>query len=255
VRRAQRLALGVVGGLLAAFLLLPLLVLVLGADGTSWLEQLSSPRVFAALRVSLVTTSCTLALTLLLGTPLAWTLASNPGRLSRAVEQGLQLPVVVPPAVAGLALLLAFGRSGPLAASAVAFTPVAVVLAQLFVAAPLFVHGAIAAFRSLDPAMIEVARSMGASPLVVFGRVAIPMAAPALVGAAATSWSRALGEFGATLMFAGNLEGRTQTMPLAVYQALEVDTETARALAALLIGLALVVMGVLVATRRPHEGP
>jgi len=154
------------------------------------------------------------------------------------------MPVVLPPAVAGVALLLAFGRRGLLGPAldtlgiGVPFTRAAVVLAESFVAAPFYVQAAVAAFRRLDADLILVARTLGASRPRVFFTVAIPISWPALAGGAALSWARALGEFGATLMFAGNLGGRTQTLPLAIYTALESDLRTAQSLSIVLVAVA-----------------
>ena len=154
------------------------------------------------------------------GTPLAWLIARGRGRTWRVLETVTQLPVVLPPAVAGVALLLAFGRRGLLGPGlavfgvGLPFSTAAVVLAQSFVAAPFYVQAAVAAFRRLDPDLVLVARTLGASWPRVFFTVALPLSWPALAGGAALSWARALGEFGATLMFAGNLTGRTQTLPL-----------------------------------------
>jgi molybdate transport system permease protein len=189
-----------------------------------------------------------LALVVTLGTPLSWSLATARGRAARALETVVQLPIVIPPAVAGVALLLAFGRRGLLAGWlypdgwSVTFTTAAVVMAEVFVSAPFFVQAATSAFRRIDPALIIVARTFGASPLRVFFRIAVPLAAPGLVAGAAMSWARSLGEFGATLMFAGNLEGRTQTLPLAVYTALESDLRAAQALSIVLVVVALVLL-------------
>jgi molybdate transport system permease protein len=159
----------------------------------------------------------------------------------------MQLPIVIPPAVAGVALLLAFGRRGLLAPLypagwSVTFTTAAVVLAEVFVSAPFYVQAATSAFRRIDAKLLVVARTFGASPLRILFRLAIPIAAPGLVAGAAMSWARALGEFGATLMFAGNLEGRTQTLPLAIYTALEADLRTAQALALVLVAVAFALL-------------
>jgi len=185
------------------------------------------------------------------GTALAWYLVRHEGALSRWIESAIQLPIVIPPAVGGLALLLAFGRRGLLGESldaigiAIPFTTLAVILAEVFVSAPFFVLAAAAAFRRLDPTLWVVARSLGASPLRAFVRVALPTAAPSLVAGAAMSWARSLGEFGATLMFAGNLTGRTQTLPLAVYTALESDMRAAQAIALVLVMIAFALLLVL----------
>ena len=256
---AQRAVLLVAGGALATLLLLPLTALLLSSAPDELVAGLGAPFIGTALRLSVFSTAVTLAIAVSLGTPLAWTLSQAQGRTARLLESLLQLPVVIPPAVAGVALLLAFGHRGLVASlvgpewGALSFTTAAVVLAQLFVAAPLFVQGALAAFRALDPEVVLAARALGAGPVRVLLRVAVPMAAPGLIAGAALCWARALGEFGATLLFAGNLEGRTQTLPLAIYTAMEVDLRAARALSVVLIGVALLLLlGVRLATaRRP----
>lgn len=259
---SERLALSVAGALLVAFLALPILALFATTTPSELALGLQHPLVWPALRLSLFTTAVTLVLVVALGTPLAWTLARARGPLAHAVETALQLPIVMPPAVAGVALLLAFGRRGLLSSImapldwSVTFTTTAVVMAELFVSAPFFVQAAISAFRRLDPQLIVVARTFGASPLRVFLRVALPLAAPGLVAGAAMSWARSLGEFGATLMFAGNLEGRTQTLPLAIYTALESDLRAAQALSIVLVIVALVLLlFVRVALRRATSEP
>jgi molybdate transport system permease protein len=244
------------GGALLLLLVVPVVALLVTSTPADWLAGLANPITWPALRLSLLTTLCSLSLIVLLGTPLAWWLGRSQARLARAVETAVQLPIVVPPAVAGLALLLAFGRRGLLgpllnqAHIAVAFTTAAVVLAQIFVAAPFYVQAATAAFAALDENLVVVARTLGASPARVFFRVALPLARRGLVAGAALSWARALGEFGATLMFAGNLEGRTQTLPLAVYTAFEGDLRAAQALALLLVLIAAALMAFL----RPRRG-
>lgn len=248
LRIVERAALTVVGCLLAAFLLLPLLALFVTTNLSDFYQGLSYALVWPALRLSLTTTLASLGLVLTFGTPLAWVLARTPGRVSRMFETAVQLPIVIPPAVAGIALLLAFGRHGMLtgrlypASWAAAFSTTAVIIAQVFVAAPFFVQAATSAFRRIDERLIVVARSFGASPVRIFFRLAVPLAAPGLIGGAAMSWARALGEFGATLMFAGNLEGRTQTLPLAIYTALEIDLRAAQAIAIVLVLIAFVLL-------------
>jgi molybdate transport system permease protein len=239
----ERLGLGLAGGLLVLFLSVPVLGLVVTISLSDFVSGLSQPLVWPALRLSLLTASASLLLTLLLGAPLAWTLARSETRFSRAVEILVQLPIVIPPAVAGVALLFAFGRRGLLAGflyargTSVAFTTSAVIMAELFVSAPFFVQAALSAFRRIDARLLLVARSFGASPLRVFVRVALPLAWPGLFAGAAMTWARALGESGATLMFAGNLPGSTQTLPLAIYGALEADVRSAQALSALLVAV------------------
>lgn len=246
--RAERSLLAVAGALLTAFLAVPLLALLVTISGTEILAGLRHPLVWPALHLSLRTTAASLVIILLTGTPLAWTLACARGRAARVIETLLQLPVVIPPAVAGVALLLAFGRRGLLAGWlypegwSVTFTTAAVVIAETFVAAPFYVQAATSAFRRVDARLVLVARSVGAPPLRVFLRIVIPIAAPGLVAGAAMSWARALGEFGATLMFAGNLRGETQTLPLAIYAALEADLRVAQALSIVVVAVAFALL-------------
>ncbi|MGK3996552.1 ABC transporter permease [Sorangium sp. So ce1024] len=260
--RAERVVLASVGAVLVAFLAVPVLALFATATATDVAHGLRHPLVGPALRLSLLTTLASLVLVVVLGTPLAWTLSRARGRLARAVETAVQLPIVIPPAVAGVALLLAFGRRGLLSGWlypegwSVTFTTAAVVMAEVFVSAPFFVQAAISAFRRIDAKLLVVARTFGASPLRVFFRVALPIAAPGLVAGAAMSWARSLGEFGATLMFAGNLEGRTQTLPLAIYTALESDLRAAQALSMVLVVVAFaLLLFVRAVARRSAEPP
>jgi molybdate transport system permease protein len=174
----------------------------------------------------------------------------------RTLELAVQLPVVLPPAVAGLGLLLAFGRRGALGSwleacgISVAFTTSAVVLAQLFVSAPLYVGAALAAFRRVDENLLVIGRTLGASPARVLFRIALPLAAPGIASGAALSFARALGEFGATLMFAGSIAGRTQTLPLAIYAGMETDLRAAQALSLLLVVVAVALLFVVRLTTR-----
>jgi molybdate transport system permease protein len=245
-------AIGILSGGMLLLIALPLAGLLFTSSPRRLLEGLTDPMVGPAMRLTLVTTASSLALVVLGGTPLAWLLARRRTRAWRVVETILELPVVLPPAVAGVALLLAFGRRGLLgpalarAGIGLPFTEAAVVLAQSFVAAPFYVQAATAAFRRLDPDLVLVARTLGASWPRVFFTVALPIARPALAGGAALSWARALGEFGATLMFAGSMPGRTQTLPLAIYSALESDLRTAQSLSIVLVAVAF---GLLVAIR------
>jgi molybdate transport system permease protein len=229
---------------LVALLLVPLLALFLSTGLSDALSGLRQPLALSALALSLFTTACSLLLVLLLGTPLAWLLVKHQGRWSRALATLVQLPIVIPPAVSGLALLLAFGRRGLFgpwlerAGIGLPFTTAAVVLAEVFVSAPFYVQAAAASFRRLDPSLLLVARSLGAGPARTFFRVALPLSLSGLTTGAALSWSRALGEFGATLMFAGNLSGRTQTLPLAIYTAMESDLRAAKAMSLVLVVVA-----------------
>ncbi|HEY6908493.1 MAG TPA: ABC transporter permease, partial [Myxococcales bacterium] len=225
---------------------------------SDFMAGLRNPMLVPALRLSLLTSACSLSVVVLLGSPLAWRVARNPGRVSRLLDTVTQLPAVIPPAVAGVGLLLAFGRRGLVGGFlgrhgiGLAFTTPAVVLAETFVSAPFFVQAAIASFRRVDERLLVVARTLGASPFRAFLKVGVPLAAPGLVGGAAMSWARSLGEFGATLLFAGNLTGRTQTLPLAVYTAMESDLRAAQALSLVMVAVAFALLLVL---RRVAAGP
>lgn len=243
---------GVFSGLLLFVAVLPLAGLLFTASPGELLRGFGDALVWPAIRLTLGTTTASLALVVLGGTPLAWIIARRRARGWRVLETVLEMPVVLPPAVAGVALLLAFGRRGlvgPVLSGlgvGLPFTGAAVVMAQTFVAAPFYVQAAIVAFRRLDSDLVLVARTLGASWPRVFFTVALPLSSGALTGGAALSWARALGEFGATLMFAGNLTGRTQTLPLAIYTALESDVRTAQSLS---IALVAVAFALLVAVR------
>lgn len=236
----------------AALLVLPLVALVVRASPAALAARLVQPEVLAALQLSVTTSLLATALALMLGVPVAWLLATHRFRGQRALETLLDLPLVLPPTVAGLALLLAFGRMG-LAGGALGafgvtlpFTTAAVVLAQVFMALPFVIGPVRAGLLAVDPRLPEVARTLGASEWRVLWRVTLPLAAPALATGASMAFARSLGEFGATLTFAGNLPGVTQTMPLAVYVAMQTDLEAAVALALLLVVLSF---GLLVALR------
>ncbi len=211
------------------FLVVPLLALVLRSVFSGSLGQfLTKPSVVEALKLSLITTGCTLLITIVLGTPLAYLLARYRFRGHRAIDTLLDLPMVLPPAVAGIALLITFGRRGWVGqwldqqfGITIGFTTLAVVLAQIFVAAPFYIKAAKAGFESVDTSLETVATSLGSGGLRTFRRVTVPLTLPALLGGMVMTWARALGEFGATIMFAGNFEGKTQTMPLAIYASLE----------------------------------
>jgi molybdate transport system permease protein len=237
--------------ILVSFLLFPVAALLLTLSWDDFVAGLHNPILLPALRLSLLTTSSSLTLVVGLGSLLAWRIARRPGRVSRWMEAIAQLPAVVPPAVAGVGLLLAFGRRGLagafLAAHGIApaFTTAAVVMAEAFVSAPFFVQAAIAAFRRVDENLLVVARTLGASPFRAFLRVGLPLAAPGLLAGAAMSWARSVGEFGATLLFAGNLTGRTQTLPLAVYAAMESDLRAAQVLSLVMVALAFALLFVL----------
>jgi molybdate transport system permease protein len=232
----------VVLAVILAFLLLPLLSIFLQvlSQGEIW-STLRQPLVTEALRLSTFTSLCSLFLSVLLGTPVAYLLARVHFRGAALVDTLIDVPMVLPPTVAGVALLMAFGRRGVLgswiemAGVQISFTAVAVVLAQSFVSLPFYVRAARAGFQSVDQELERVAYTLGRSSLSTFLQVTVPLASPALLGGAVMAWARALGEFGATIMFAGNFRGRTQTMPLAIYTAMESDLTAALVLSALLI--------------------
>ncbi len=247
--RAPLLVPAVLGVALVA---LPLLGLLVGTDWTELPRRLSAPAVWPAIRLSLVTTLLPLALAMALGTPLAWLLSRSEGRLASWLRALITVPVVLPPVVGGVALLLAYGRNGLVGAPVfdafglrVPFTPTAVVLAQLFVSLPFYVLAVEGAMRSVDQRYDAVAATLGASPTRVFTRVALPLAAPGIAAGAALAWARALGEFGATITFAGNLTGRTQTAPLAVYVALQDDPQAAIALSIAMLVVSIAILGLL----------
>jgi molybdate transport system permease protein len=255
---AFRLGMTALAVALGTLLVAPFIALVLDGGPLAILRGFECSLTLPALRLSMETTAISIVLVVVGGTPLAWWLARSKWRSARWLETLLQLPVVIPPAVGGIALLLAFGRRGLFGpwldrmGFAPTFNTIAVVMAQVFVSAPFYLHAATLAFSRLNPDLLAVARSLGASPPRLFFRVALPLAKPALIGGAAMSWARALGEFGATLMFAGNMTGKTQTLPLAIYTALEIDLRTAQALSLLLVVFAF---GLLLALRRINQAP
>jgi molybdate transport system permease protein len=220
---------------------LPVAALVLRVPPATLVARLGDPIVLGALRLSLVTSLAATLLVVALGTPLAYLLATRAFAGKRAVELLVMLPMVLPPTVAGLALLMAFGRVGlagrALAAAGISlpFTTLGVVVAQAFMAAPFYVLAARAGFAAVDRRLLEAAATARAAESYAFGRVVLPLAAPALAAGTAMAGARALGEFGATITFAGNLPGVTQTMPLAVYLALQTDLEAAVTLSVLLL--------------------
>jgi molybdate transport system permease protein len=228
-------------GIALAFLVLPILAIFVHVSPGRLIDQLSNPVVTDALIVSFKTTLIAQALVLAFGTPAAYLLASRrfPGR-SLCVTL-VELPLVLPPAVAGIGLLAAFGRFGLLGSTLRAggitlpFTQAAVTIAVAFVASPLYVRQAIAAFEAVDPNLVAASRTLGAGPARTFFRVVLPLARGGLAAGAALAFARGLGEFGATIMFAGSLEKVTQTLPLAIYAQFEVNFDVTLAISALLV--------------------
>jgi molybdate transport system permease protein len=224
-----------------AFLVLPVIAIFTRVPPSDLLHAFGQDVTRDALLVSLKTSAIAHAAVLLFGTPAAWVIARK-----RFVGRGLvlalvELPLVLPPAVAGIALLATFGRAGLLGDELdalgiqIPFTQAAVVLAVAFVESPFYVRGAIATFEAIDGTLLDAARTLGAAPARVFARVALPLAAGGLGAASALALARGLGEFGATIIFAGSLQGVTQTLPLAIYAQFEADFDTALAISALFI--------------------
>jgi molybdate transport system permease protein len=245
--------LGVPALLAALFLLVPLAGLLVRAPWLGLPRILADSQVLDALWLSLLCASAATALSLVFGVPLAWVLARSQVRGISVLRALVTLPLVLPPVVGGVALLLAFGRQGILGrlldewtGITLPFTTAGVVIAETFVAVPFLIITVEGAFRAADRGFEEAAATIGASRLAVFRTVTIPLIGPSLLAGAVLCWARALGEFGATITFAGNFPGRTQTMPLAVYVALESDPEAAVALSLVLL---VVSIGVLAGLR------
>ena len=242
-----------------SFLALPIVALLLRAlENRAW-EKAPGSLIPDAIYLSFITTLATAGLTLLFGTPLAYIFARWQFRFKRLLNILIELPIVLPPAVAGLALLMTFGRRGLLgpalesAGITLPFTIYAVILAQTFVAAPFYIRAAQIGFLSVPRDIEEAARVDGASGGRLFLGITLPLAGRALTAGLILSWARALGEFGATILFAGSLQGRTQTMPLLIYNIIERDIDAAIWTGLILIGLALVALLVSQAlTRHAH---
>jgi molybdate transport system permease protein len=249
---------------LAVFLLAPLVGLL---ERTPWRELpdlLTDSDVRTALRLSLVCSISATAISIVFGVPLAWLLARGRFRGRGLVRAVVLVPMVLPPVVGGVALLLAFGRRGLVGqwldqwfGVRLAFSTPGVILAETFVAMPFLVVTVEAALRSLDSRFEEAAATLGAGRWTVFRRVTLPMIGPALAAGVALTWARALGEFGATITFAGNVPGRTQTMPLAVFLALETDPAAAIALSLVLLAVSVTTLALVgsrvLRARRPQR--
>jgi molybdate transport system permease protein len=241
---------------LLALLVVPLVVLLLKITPTLLMRALGDSATVQAIGLSLGTSTATLLLVVALGTPLAQLLARHRFRGRSIVDALIDLPTVLPPAVAGVALLLVFGRRGIAGqwlehlGLQIAFSPVAVVLAQTFVAAPYYIKSATVGLAAVSDDLLEAAALDGASPWQSFFRVSLPLAWRGVISGAALCWSRALGEFGATIIFAGNYPGRTQTMPLAVYIGFEIDLGQALTLAAVLLTVSFALLLLIRATTR-----
>jgi molybdate transport system permease protein len=234
--------------LLVGFVSLPLLSLVVWTvDKGAW-REMASPVAVDALLLSVRTTAITMAILLLVGTPAAYVLGRVGFRGSRAINTLIDIPVVLPPSAAGIALLLAFGRLGLVGqylnvfGITLSFTTAAVVMAEVFVAAPFYIRQAATGFSAVDQMVEEAALVDGASRFRVFFKVTVPLAFPVLVAGALTAWARALGEFGATIIFAGSFRGVTQTIPLAIFAEFQRNIDAAVALSVLVLGFAFAVI-------------
>lgn len=233
---------------LVLFLALPLVALIWRLDAAQFWDNLGNRQVVQAIQLSFRTTAYSLSIALLAGTPLAYLLARRRFWGRGVLDTLIDLPMVLPPSVAGVALLLAFGRRGLVGQQLselgieLAFSEAAVVLAQVFVAAPYYVRAATAAF-AVDHRELEQAAALdGANSVQVFRLITLPLAWGTLWGGAVMTWARALGEFGATIIFAGNFPGRTQTMPLAIYLGFELDLNVALTLSVILLTISFLVL-------------
>jgi molybdate transport system permease protein len=228
-----------------AFLALPLIAIF--TQG-SLREGLRQPGAWTALKISFETSAVSLALMIVFGTPIAYVLATTEFVGKTLLTTLFELPLVLPPAVAGLGLLMAFGRFGLVGPQLSAlgielpFTKAAVVMAMTFVASPLYVRQAISAFGAIDPDLLDASRTLGGGPAKTFLRVAVPVASPGLGAGGVLAWARAVGEFGATILFAGSLAGVTETAPVAIYLGFAQSLDQALALGALLIAVSAIVL-------------
>lgn len=246
----RRPAFLLIPGLVAVlFLVLPLLVLFFDAEWSAFPEILRSSVAREALRLSIITSLAATAFATLVGAPLAWLLSRDALPATRVVRALVIVPLLLPPVVSGVALLSAFGRRGFIGGWIYQqtgwqfpFSTAGVILAAAFVSMPFLVITLEGAFRAQDREVEEAAAVDGASPRVIFTKITLPLVLPALLAGITLTWARAIGEFGATITFAGNLEGVTQTMPLAVYTALDVDRDVAIALSIILIVVAVAIL-------------
>ena len=253
---------GAATGIYVLFIGLPLVALLVKAlDQERFLESITSPVALESLKLSAMTSSISLMLIVMLGTPFAYLLARSRSPFLSIVDSLVELPIVLPPVVAGVAMLMAFGRRGllgpPLEAAGITlpFSTAAVLFAQVFVAAPFYIRAAKIGFLGVDREYEDVSQTLGLSPWQTFWRLTFPLAWPGLLGGAALAWARALSEFGATIMFAGNFMGETQTMPLAILSAMESDIPAALALSVLLTVVAtLLLLGIALLGKAGYRG-
>ena len=255
---------GVTGAIYVAFIGLPIVaLLVRAAQQEDLWNAITGDLALTALRLSIFTSVVSIAVVIAGGTPFAYLLARRNHWLARVIDGLVELPIVLPPVVAGVAMLMAFGRGGLIggwlesAGVGISFTTVAVVFAQVFVAAPFYVRSAKLGFQSVARDYEDVSQTLGVSPISTFWRITLPLAAPSIITGLGLSWARALSEFGATIMFAGNLTGETQTMPLAIMTAMESSggLDSALALSAMLLVVSVLALSALtLGSRRRWSG-
>jgi molybdate transport system permease protein len=242
------------------FIALPVVALFLKSPLDTILRSLNDPVVMDALRLSIMTSTITTITIVIMGTPIAYVSARFDYFGKELADSVIDLPVIMPPAVAGIALLMAFGRMGILGhylngfGISIAFTTLAVVIAQVFVSSPFYIRQARTSFEDVDLAIENAARTLGASRVYTFFHVILPIALNGLISGAIMAFARSLGEFGATIMFAGNFQGRTQTMPLAIYTAMQGDLDVSLCLAIILVAISfLAIVLVKTLTRRVYK--
>lgn len=246
--RKTPLAIAVLAAIGVCFVALPLAALLIRAPWSNLIDQLSSAGAWTALRLSVVVSLSAAAISLLLGAPVAWVLARSRVPARSVLRAIVILPLVLPPVVGGVGLLAALGRSGIIGrwlddiGIQLTFTIWGAIVATTFVSIPLVILAVEAGLRSLDPRFEQAGSAMGASRAYVLWRVTLPLLRPQLAAGLVLAWARALGEFGATITFAGNLAGRTQTLPLAVYQTRQTDPGAAVLISLLLVALSLIVL-------------
>ena len=236
-------------------------LLVRTAQQESFLSSLTSDVALTALKLSLATSAVSIVVIVLVGTPFAYLLARSNSAFLKIVDSLVELPILLPPVVAGVAMLMAFGRRGVLGAAledvgiTLPFTTAAVILAQIFVASPFYVRAAKIGFQSVAREYEDTSQTLGVSPWWTFWRLSLPMAGPSLITGLTLAWARAMSEFGATIMFAGNLTGKTQTMPLAIMTTMESSLDKSLALSVLLLaGSVVLLIGLGMIARRQLRG-
>ncbi len=233
---------------LLLFFTIPIVLLFTRTTLAQWMQGLHQPQVYQAIGVSLKTTLISLLVTILAGTPVAYLMGRHRFRFKRVVDTLIDLPTVLPPSVAGVALLITLGRRGIIGSGLeaigipIAFTQAAVIIAQVFISAPLYVRAASVGFAGIDLEIEQAAQLDGANRWQIFRYMMLPLSRSALLGGSMLSWARALGEFGATIIFAGNFPGRTQTMPIAIYLGFEVDLNIALTLSVILVSVSFLLI-------------